>query len=89
MLKYVVITEGGTVLSTGDEINGLSLNAVGSRTVMDYIQINDNLDDGIEYYGGTANIKHLVVTGAGDDSVDWDEGFQGNLQYFVSQADCQ
>ena len=82
-LKYVVITEGGTVLSTGDEINGLSLNAVGSGTVMDYIQINDNLDDGIEYYGGTANIKHLVVTGAGDDSVDWDEGFQGNLQYLL------
>ena len=83
MLKYVIITEGGTVISTGDEINGLSLNAVGSGTVMDFIQINDNLDDGVEFYGGTANIKHLVVTGAGDDSVDWDEGYQGNLQYVI------
>ena len=86
-LKYVVITEGGTELSTGDEINGLSLNAVGGGTVLDYIQINDNLDDGVEFYGGNANIKHLVVTGAGDDSVDWDEGYQGNLQYvFVKQT---
>lgn len=82
-LKYVIITEGGTEISTGDEINGLSLNAVGGGTVMDYIQINDNLDDGVEFYGGTANIKHLVVTGAGDDSVDWDEGYQGNLQYVL------
>jgi len=82
-LKYVIITEGGTEISTGDEINGLSLNAVGSGTVMDFIQINDNLDDGVEFYGGTANIKHLVVTGAGDDSVDWDEGYQGNLQYVI------
>jgi len=86
-LKYVVITEGGTELATGDEINGLSLNAVGGGTVMDYVQINDNLDDGVEFYGGNANIKHLVVTGAGDDSVDWDEGYQGNLQYvFVKQT---
>ncbi len=82
-LKYVVITEGGTELSTGDEINGLSLNAVGSGTVLDYIQINDNLDDGVEFYGGTVNAKHLVVTGAGDDSVDWDEGYQGNMQYVL------
>ena len=82
-LQYVIITEGGTVLSTGDEINGLSLNAVGSGTTLDHIQINDNLDDGVELYGGTANLKHLVVTGAGDDSVDWDEGYQGNIQYVL------
>jgi hypothetical protein len=91
VLKYVIITEGGTEISTGDEINGLSLNAVGSGTVMDFIQINDNLDDGVELYGGTANIKHLVVTNAGDDSVDWDEGYQGNLQYVMIRqgADSQ
>lgn len=83
VMTYVIITEGGTEISTGDEINGLSLNAVGSGTELDFIQINDNLDDGIEYYGGTVNTKHLVVTGAGDDSVDWDEGFQGNLQYVL------
>ena len=82
-MRYVIITEGGTEISSGDEINGLSLNAVGNGTVLDYIQIHDNLDDGVEYYGGTVDTKHLVVTGAGDDSVDWDEGYQGNLQYVL------
>ena len=84
MLKYVVITEGGFAINAeGDEINGLSLNGVGSGTVLEYIQVHDNVDDGIEFYGGTVNMKYAVVTAARDDSVDWDEGYQGNLQYVM------
>ena len=84
MLKYVVITEGGYLInSDGDEINGLSLNGVGNGTMMEYIQVHDNSDDGIEFYGGNVNMKYAVVTAARDDSVDWDEGYQGNLQYVM------
>ena len=84
MLKYVVITEGGYLInSEGDEINGLSLNGVGNGTTMEYIQVHDNSDDGIEFYGGNVNMKYAVVTAARDDSVDWDEGYQGNLQYVM------
>lgn len=88
VLKYVIITEGGFEILPGDEINGLSLAAVGAGTTIDYVQINGNSDDGVEFYGGTVNAKHLVLTGNNDDSVDWDEGFQGNLQFvIVKQAD--
>ena len=84
MLKYVVIAEGGYLINAdGDEINGLSLNGVGSGTSMEYIQVHDNADDGIEFYGGDVNVKYAVVTGARDDSVDWDEGYQGNMQYVM------
>ena len=88
MLKYVVIAEGGYLINAdGDEINGLSLNGVGSGTEIEYLQVHDNADDGIEFYGGDVNVKYAVVTGARDDSVDWDEGYQGNLQYvFVKQS---
>ena len=83
VLKYVVVAEGGYEFSEGNEINGISLVAVGSGTTMDYIQVEGNSDDGIEFYGGNVNVKHGVFTNNLDDSVDWDEGFQGNLQYII------
>ena len=82
-LRYVVVTEGGFEFSTGNEINGISMIGVGSGTEMNYIQVNSNADDGVEFYGGTVSAKYLVLTGNLDDSVDWDEGWQGNLQYVL------
>jgi len=83
VLRYVVVAEGGYEFSTGNEINGISLVGVGSGTEMDYIQVHGNSDDGIEFYGGNVNVKHGVFTNNNDDSVDWDEGYQGNLQYII------
>ena len=83
VLNYVVVAEGGYEFSTGNEINGISLIGVGRGTEMDYIQVHGNSDDGIEFYGGNVNVKHGVFTNNNDDSVDWDEGYQGNLQYII------
>ncbi|MEM8942967.1 MAG: hypothetical protein AAGC91_12495, partial [Pseudomonadota bacterium] len=84
VMRYVIIAENGVAInSDGDEINALSLNAVGSGTEFDFIQIYETSDDGVEFYGGTANMRHLVVVNANDDSIDWDEGYQGNLQYVI------
>ena len=83
VLNYVVVAEGGYEFSTGNEINGISLISVGGGTEMDYIQVHGNSDDGIEFYGGNVNLKHGVFTNNNDDSVDWDEGYQGNLQYII------
>lgn len=82
-LVYVVVAEGGYEFSPGNEINGVSFVAVGSGTEVDYLQVHNNADDGVEFYGGTVNAKHLVLTGNLDDSVDWDEGYQGNLQHVL------
>jgi len=82
-LSYVVVTEGGYEFAVGDEINGISLVAVGSGTTMDHIQVNDNSDDGIEFFGGDVNVKYVVLTANQDDSIDWDEGYQGNIQYAI------
>ena len=57
-----------------------SLVGVGRGTEMDYIQVHGNSDDGIEFYGGTVNVKHGVFTDNNDDSVDWDEDY---LQYII------
>ena len=51
ILKYVSIRYGGAALSPGDEINGLTLGGVGSGTVIEYLEVYGNGDDGTEIFG--------------------------------------
>jgi hypothetical protein len=83
VLKYVTIAEGGKVASANNEINGLTLQGVGYGTTIDYVQIHSNLDDGIEWFGGTVNATHVVLTSNDDDDLDYDEGYMGNIQYVI------
>ncbi len=78
-LQYVRIEYAGGAIDGNAELNGLSLYAIGSGTVVDYIQIYEGSDDGVEFFGGTVNVSHLVVVNSEDDSVDWTEGYTGNL----------
>jgi uncharacterized membrane protein len=92
-LTYLQIKYPGAFLTSaaaGDDLNGLSLGAVGSGTQIDHIQIHNSGDDGTEIFGGTVNIKNLIITGALDDSLDCDEGYTGNIQFgIVVQAITQ
>jgi len=87
ILKYVSIRHGGTDIGAGNEINGLTLGGVGSGTVIDYIEVIANKDDGIEFFGGNPNVKHALVTNCGDDCYDYDEGFKGKGQFWVAIQD--
>jgi hypothetical protein len=80
-LRYVSIRYGGFNLSDNNEINGLTLGAIGRGTDIDYVEVFQNKDDGIEFFGGTVNVKHAVVYAAGDDGLDYDEGYRGLLQF--------
>lgn len=86
-LKYVVIKHAGKTLGNGDELNGISFAGVGSETEVDYIHVHQNLDDGIEFFGGTVNVSHVVLTAIGDDSLDWSFGWTGNAQYILIKQD--
>ena len=83
-LKYVSIRHGGRLLTSGNELNGLTLGAVGSGTTLEYIEIYANSDDGIEFFGGTPNLKYAVVAFTEDDSFDWDEVYRGKGQFWFS-----
>lgn len=65
----------------GDDLNSLTLNGVGPGSLFDYIHIHQGFDDGIEFFGGAADIKHVVVTDTQDDSIDMDSGWQGRAQF--------
>jgi len=48
--------------------------------------VHQGLDDDMEFFGGTVNLKHIVLTNAADDSFDWVLGFRGKAQYvFIHQ----
>ncbi len=83
-LKYVSIRHGGAQLSTDNEINGLTLGGVGSGTVIDYVEIFANEDDGIEFFGGTVRVDHAAVSFCGDDGFDYDFGWRGGGQFWYA-----
>ena len=84
-IHFLRIQFAGTLVSPDNELNGLALQAVGSATDIDHVQVHMNADDGIEFFGGTANARNLVLTGIGDDNLDWTDGWTGMLQYLVAQ----
>lgn len=87
VLKYVSIRHTGVALASNNEIQGLTLAGVGSKTVIDYVESYASDDDGIEIFGGTVNLKHIVVAFASDDMFDLDQGWTGNVQWlFVLQS---
>jgi len=87
-LRYVVVKHAGFEIAPDNELNGITFGGVGSGTTVEFIQVHENADDGIEFFGGTVNAKYVVLTANKDDSVDWDNGFRGNLQYvLVKHAD--
>ena len=84
VMRYCSIRHGGSALTSGSELNGLTLAAVGSGTTLEYIDVYANSDDGIEFFGGTVNLKYASVSFCEDDSYDWDEAYSGKGQFWFS-----
>jgi len=84
-LKYARIEYAGFELAPGTELNGLTIGGCGSATEIDYVQSHLGLDDGIEVFGGTVNLKHLVISQPDDDALDWDLGWTGKVQFVIIQ----
>ena len=86
VLEYVRIEFAGYEAYANNELNGLTVGGCGSDTIIRHVQVHRSLDDGIEMFGGNADLRNIVVTGAQDDSFDWDMGWTGRVQYLVIQA---
>lgn len=79
IIRYVSIRHGGALIGEGNEINGLTLGAVGNGTVIDNVEVVGNVDDGIEFFGGTVNPTNLLVWASGDDGLDIDQAYAGTI----------
>lgn len=79
--SHVSLRYGGKVIGLGNELNGLSLGGIGKETIIDHVDIWNNVDDGIEIWGGTVNLQYFSVWNIGDDSLDIDQGWRGKAQF--------
>ena len=80
-LHYVVVKFAGSNVDPENQLNGIAFQGVGDGTEVDYIEVYNNLDDGVEFFGGTVNARHVVLIGNADDSLDWTDGWTGTVQY--------
>ena len=79
--SYVSLRYGGKVIGLGNELNGVSLGGIGKETIIDHVDIWNNVDDGIEIWGGNVNLQYFSVWNIGDDSLDIDQGWRGKAQF--------
>ena len=93
-LRYIRLEYTGFALDEEHEANGISFYGVGNGTTVEYVQAYQGSDDGFEFFGGSVNVKHMVVTDCTDDSFDWTEGWNGRGQFLVAyqsgeeECDC-
>ena len=80
-LRHVVVKHTGFEATPGDELNGISFNAVGSGTTVSHIQAYSTFDDGIEFFGGAVVVDHYVALYVKDDSIDYDQGWTGGIDH--------
>lgn len=86
VLRYVRVEFAGVDFNPETQPNAFGFHGVGAGTVIDHIQAHEGEDDGIEFFGGTANCTYCVSSGSKDDSLDWAFGWQGTAQYvFIQQ----
>ena len=83
IISHVSIRHGGANIGSGNEINGLTLGGVGALTSVNNVEVVANQDDGIEFFGGTVSVSYAVVWNSGDDAIDTDQSWSGELNNFV------
>lgn len=84
VLEYVRIEFAGIAESPDNELNGLTMGAVGSKTVINNVQVSYGGDDSFEWFGGNVNSKYIIAYNGIDDDFDTDNGFVGKVQFGLS-----
>lgn len=80
-ISYLSLRYGGRVIGLGNELNGMSLGGIGRGTDINHVEVMNNVDDGVEIFGGTVNLKYFSIWNIGDDSFDIDQGWRGKAQF--------
>jgi len=86
-MSFCSVRFGGFILSSGNEINGITTGAVGRATSMEFCEVYCNADDDIENFGGTLNTRYCAGLFGGDDGADLDQGYRGHNQFWFHLQD--
>lgn len=79
ILKYVRIEFAGKKIDPKIALNGLTLAAVGNKTIIQYVQISFSSDDSIEVVGGNVDFSNMISYRANDDDFDYSMGIQSTV----------
>jgi hypothetical protein len=88
VLRYVQVKEAGYEVAPNQELNGITFGSVGNGTLVDFVQVHGAADDAVEFFGGTVNVRRLVVDQWDDDGFDTDEGYTGSAQFVINFSDA-
>jgi hypothetical protein len=84
VLRYVRILYAGQEIAPDEELNALTMLAVGNGTTLEYIQVDNGLDDGFEWFGGTVDLRHGICSNMSDDCFDSAQGYRGRGQFLLA-----
>ena len=82
-ITYVSVRHGGTNIGSGNEINGITFGGVGNGTTVDFIEVTANVDDGVEFFGGSVDASNIIVWSQNDDAIDLDQAYTGTISNVV------
>lgn len=89
VLKYVRVEYTGYAFDEEHEANGMTFYGVGNGTVVENCEAYHGSDDGFEFFGGSVNVKNMVVVNCSDDSFDWTEGWNGKGENLVAFQEAE
>lgn len=82
-LEYVRVEFAGGPVKGEEALNGLTLAGCGDQTKVEYVQVHFGRDDGVEIFGGTVDLRHILVSRSQDDGFDIDTAWRGTAQFLV------
>ncbi|MCH2235833.1 MAG: hypothetical protein MK078_16450 [Crocinitomicaceae bacterium] len=88
ILKYVRVEYGGKLISTDNQLNGFSFNAVGSGTTLEYLQAYKCANDGFNILGGRAAVNFALSTGNRGDGFDINLGWIANGKEWIVEQEA-
>ncbi len=84
IMRYVSIEYAGQVTGSNTHNAALVAGALGSATVMEYIQVLESGSDGIRLLGGMNNLSHIYIQNAHKNDISIAYGYRGAIQELLA-----
>lgn len=82
-IRYVSIRYSGRVVALNNELPAVMFGGLGRETDVHHVDVMNGVDDGIQIQGGAANFRYLNLWNVGDDSIDIERGWRGQIQFVL------
>lgn len=83
VVRFVSVRYAGDIIGLSNELNSITMGALGTGTVMEHVECTFNTDDGFEWFGGKCDSRFLFSLYNRDDAFDADEGVRITGQFWT------